>query len=413
MFEHQNSQIRRTSTAVDIDDAVRSCRRAGKKGNFNEVIATADSALRSMIPRIENQEGSILKRQKLQIASLDGYKGFALLKMGKYAEALSHLETSQARRTRLLKGNLERNATKGQECSLHQREAQVVEHALGECYRLLGQSPTLPSLIKYPRTTHLFDSGGTSTTVDDLILPDLSHILPLLCDGHANVIVEEKVDGANLGISMCPVTHKLLVQNRSHYISGQGDHAQFHRIPEWVEEHRQTLTQILQGGNRILYGEWVVARHSIPYQRLPGMFVAFDILDKQRGRFFSRRRFHSLMQDSRIPVAPVIQAKAFGPYSNRNQAQKEVRRELLRLLETTSSFRNDGGTVEGIVLRVDDDNDDDDDSWLQEKFKVVRPDFIRGCGDGHWSARQIEKQVVDCEFAEEYLHSCFRFGTGH
>jgi atypical dual specificity phosphatase len=265
-----------------------------------------------------------------------------------------------------------------------------------------------PAIVKYPRTAHLFDAGGTATTTDDLVLPDLHAAMAAFCNGRTTVTIEEKVDGANLGISMDSLTHELLIQNRSHYISEQGgNHAQFNRLYEWTCTHREALYKLLGDGDKILYGEWLVALHSIPYHRLPGIFVAFDLFDKQTGKFFSRQRFHAALHGTCIPVVPVIEQRVF----EGKTSPKSFRDILVRLLDTKSAFRSDDGPVEGIVLRIDmrEDNGDGDESssWLDFKYKVVRPDFLRGCGDGHWATRKIEKQRVDFEFREMYLNECY------
>jgi len=324
------------------------------------------------------------------------------VKKGLYEDALDCLEQSKLHREKSppLHENDQRRS-----------ERKAIDEWLKSCYYRLGRAPPLPTLVKYPRTTHLFDSGGSATTIDDLVLPDLESIIPIFCDGQSTVIVEEKVDGANLGISLCPFSGQVMVQNRSHYIT-QGEHSQFSMIPAWIEEHRGELTRILGEGDLIIYGEWLAARHSIPYQKLPGYFVAFDIYCKSTGKFFSRRRFHSTLQNTRIPVVPVIATRTFQTPKASGQKADHFRQELLALLETKSEFRSDGGTVEGIVLRIDDDNIEQDNAtnaWLQHKFKVVRPDFVRGCGDGHWARRQIEKQRVDFDFASTYLDTCYQF----
>ena len=36
--------------------------------------------------------------------------------------------------------------------------------------------------------------------------------------------------------------------------------------------------------NQVLFGEWCLARHSVPYTRLPGYFIAFDIYSKRSGK---------------------------------------------------------------------------------------------------------------------------------
>ena len=426
---------------LERDEAFKRCQEAGKHREYENVIEFADEVFEVMRKLKVTPARKNSKRDNSILASVNGYRGFALMKQDMYSAAIHYLEVSKALRRRILDDEHyngdQLNDTNAKTiehsrddpirdhgnsmCQRRQRREEIaVEQALKNCYSKVSDPScySTPNLVKYPRTTHLFDSGGTATTTDDLVLPDLSAVSSMFCDGRRRVIIEEKVDGSNLGISKCPISGKLLVQNRSHYISN-GDHIQYSRINEWIEEHRQALNLILQDGNRILYGEWVVARHSIPYKRLPGLFVAFDIYDKKAGRFFSRCRFHFVMRDSRIPVVPIIQTRTFGPYTT--QSTNDFRRELLPLLDTRSVFRNDGGTVEGVVLRVDDDCNYSTENpsatmipsdWLRHKFKIVRPDFLRGCGDGHHlMTRQIEKQIVDFEYAESYLHECYVFAS--
>merc|ERR1712110_55566 len=115
------------------------------------------------------------------------------------------------------------------------------------------------------------------------------------------------------------------------------------------------------------------------------------------------------MRGSGIPVVPTISNHGFNFGADSDQTieledHATFRRELLRLLEVKSTFRNDEGTVEGVVLRLENENVS---PWLKEKFKIVRPDFVRGCSNGHWSTRRVEKQRVDFEFAETYLQVCY------
>lgn len=279
--------------------------------------------------------------------------------------------------------------------------------------RTPNQSLESPALIKFPRTTHLFDTGGSATTNDDLVLEPNDPAITCLCNGTTRVVIEEKVDGANLGVSFDPSTNSFVAQNRSHYIS-TGEHAQFSRLSEWIEENREGLQHVLcriddnsnlEDRGLIIYGEWLAARHSVPYNRLPGLFLAYDIFDRKANKFFSRKRFHTVMKDSGIPVVPVIDSRTFGPYARRKRGAQLFRSELIQYLDSKSSFRNDDGTVEGVVLRVDDENSE----WLQHRYKIVRPDFVRGCNGGHWTRRQIEKQRLDFEFAAEYVTSCYPF----
>jgi len=66
---------------------------------------------------------------------------------------------------------------------------------------------TMP-LLKFPRTHHIADLGGSAVTRDDLIFSKQQAEEWL---SHGTTIVEEKVDGANLGISIDPETMQFRV----------------------------------------------------------------------------------------------------------------------------------------------------------------------------------------------------------
>ena len=393
-----------SATRENISHVLKCCREAGKQEDYGTIYQYASLG----IFWVEDVFQTKSSKKDFLLSCFHGYKGYALWKQEKYSSAVYFLRESQ--RLRYSLDNCSEQLTQRQRKTI-KREGVVVDNAFNECMKADSsefQTTTTSKPIKYPRTVHLFNSGGTATTPDDLVLEDLSNFVSVVCQKGVGAVIEEKIDGANLGIRQCPHSGEILVQNRSHFIS-QGDHAQFSRIPEWIAEHKDDLLSILQGGNRILYGEWVVARHSIPYQSLPGWFVAFDLYDKETGNFLSRRRFHSALKGSQIPVVPILHKcwsfDASKGFSDSRTKNASLRKELLSLLESKSCFRNDGGTVEGIVLRVDDPRA----MWMETKYKVVRPDFVRGCQGIHWSSRPIEKQTVDFEFSKSYLKSCYPF----
>ena len=119
------------------------------------------------------------------------------------------------------------------------------------------------------------------------------------------VSVEEKVDGANLGISISPSNYRLLVQNRAHYVNSQ-THKQFSGLDQWLEEHSAGLFEVLVPGRHVLFGEWLFAKHSIHYTRMPGYFMAFDIYDKESERFYSRRERNRRLEGSGIPTVRLV-----------------------------------------------------------------------------------------------------------
>ena len=80
-----------------------------------------------------------------------------------------------------------------------------------------GKAETLENFFKFPRTRHLVNTGGSSVTRDDLVMDagELSHFV-----GPTGKVltIEEKLDGANLGISL-DKDYQVMCQNRSHYVS--------------------------------------------------------------------------------------------------------------------------------------------------------------------------------------------------
>jgi protein-tyrosine phosphatase len=220
-------------------------------------------------------------------------------------------------------------------------------------------------IIKFPRTRHVQNYG--SATRDDLImsLKEVSEFLD------KEIFVEEKIDGANMGFSI--KDNKIVAQNRSHYVNSTY-HAQFKYLDKWIFEHSVDLWEILQDpngftGSRILYGEWVYAKHSIPYTDLPDYFIAFDLYDRIEEKFWSRPRLEKTLSETSINLIKLIDHKIF---------QKPE--EFKDLVNNKSKFYN--GPIEGLYLRIC--NDD----WLIKRGKIVRPGFTNGI-EGHWSKAEL------------------------
>ena len=161
-------------------------------------------------------------------------------------------------------------------------------------------------------------------------------------------------------------------QNRAHFVCS-ATHAQFKGLDAWLDEHSWALCQLLVPQDEVLFGEWCLARHSVPYTRLPGYFIAFDLYSKRSGRFLSVDERNRRLEGLDIPIVPTIHR---GPVHSRA--------ELLALLEARSAFYD--GPVEGAYLRVD----DADGLYNAHRGKIVRPDFIQGI-TSHWSAHTLVK----------------------
>jgi atypical dual specificity phosphatase len=228
-------------------------------------------------------------------------------------------------------------------------------------------------LMKFPRTRHLYNLGGASR--DDLLLDSKTQNEFLT----SKVVIEEKIDGANMGISIEPDTYKILFQNRSHYVTSAYA-TQFRKLDVWEQQHREELFQILEPGRHILFGEWLFMKHSINYTRLPGYFVAFDIYDKQVGKFYSRDKVTQMLSGTTIPLIHMISEEIPGKMEN-----------VLRYVRGNSHYYD--GPVEGVYVRICDGD------YTVKRAKIVRHDFLSGNQDltskvTHWTKQQITENTV-------------------
>ncbi len=155
----------------------------------------------------------------------------------------------------------------------------------------------IDTFTKFPRTKHLLNLGSVSR--DDLMIKS-TEVKDFL---NTPVCIEEKIDGANLGISI-DSEFNIKFQNRSHYVNNKS-HKQFQKLDKWKNEHASELYDILTP-NLILFGEWMAYKHSIHYTNLPDVFIAFDIYDIKNQCFFSRERIQYLLNKTTIPLIHCI-----------------------------------------------------------------------------------------------------------
>lgn len=233
-------------------------------------------------------------------------------------------------------------------------------------------SPTI-TLLKFPRTAHLLNLGAVS--VDDIV----GNNLPTTLRSRQRVVITEKVDGANMGFSLDASGTHVLVQNRSHYVQPD-THLQFRRLGAWVDRHRPALFSLLGRDKRfperfILYGEWLAATHSIPYEKLPDLLLAFDLYDRATNTFVDRRTLEVLLDGSGILLVPVIDVRNSMPAPD----------ELREMVQQESKFYM--GRIEGIYLKVE------EGIYVVQRGKVVRGDFT--AGNEHWTKGELRENGID------------------
>lgn len=146
---------------------------------------------------------------------------------------------------------------------------------------------------RYPRTKHVrgsrFQHGD-----HDLEAVDLGEIRRGMTPDQYFVI-EEKIDGANSGISFPDST--LHLQSRGHYLTGGPREKHFNMLKQWSACHEEALFCVA-GTRYIIYGEWMAAKHTIFYDDLPHYFLEFDIYDTQDDVFLSTRARRALIEDA-------------------------------------------------------------------------------------------------------------------
>jgi ATP-dependent RNA circularization protein (DNA/RNA ligase family) len=227
----------------------------------------------------------------------------------------------------------------------------------------------MSSFFRFPHTPNLAWLGQGSPRDDKVLM--LNEAAELL---RGDVVVEEKLDGANLGFSIGS-EGRICAQNRGQYLENpfQG---QFSRLTSWLDLHQDQLTPLL-GQKLILFGEWCAARHSLVYTNLPDWFVVFDVYDRETERFWSTSRRDLLVKDLGMTAIPKLFV---------GQTTLKGLEQLLS--KNSSSFFQ--GPMEGLIIRRE------DTEWLSDRAKLVRADFTQAITE-HWSRRKIEwnKIIID------------------
>ena len=245
-------------------------------------------------------------------------------------------------------------------------------------------------LKKYPRTRHI--EGSRFQEGDE----DLESVAFREVRGR-HLVIEEKLDGANSGISF-DEEGSLRLQSRGHFLAGGPRERHFALLKTWAGAHRDALHRVL-GSRYVLYGEWLYAKHTVFYDRLPHYFFEFDVLDQTDGRFLSTARRRELLAGTPVRSVPVIHE---GPLAKLAQLEALVRPSLYKSATWRDSLdaaaREKGLDVErarretdlsdlseGLYIKVE------EKGVVTDRLKWVRADFLQtiAANDSHWQSRPI------------------------
>ena len=225
----------------------------------------------------------------------------------------------------------------------------------------------MTAIRKYPRTPHL--TGSRIQPGDEDLTQVAAHVLHGL-----SLVVEEKLDGSNCGVSF-DVSGSLCLQSRGHLLTGGPREKQFDLFKRWANHHTKALRDIL-GTRYVMYGEWLFACHTIPYDQLPHYFIEFDVLDREEDRFLTTAQRRRLLSGGPIVSAPII------------KTGRITHLESLIARSACSSSE----TMEGLYLKHEDEN------HVINRYKFVRASFLQAVEDSgdHWMDRPIEPNRL-CE----------------
>lgn len=258
------------------------------------------------------------------------------------------------------------------------------------------------AIRKYPRTRHLVGSRLQPGDEDLDAMP-----MSELKDKH--VVIEEKMDGANCGVSF-GADYALLLQSRGHYLTGGPRERQFDLLKQWAGTLADRLLDQLTD-RFVMYGEWMYAKHTVYYDALPHYFMEFDILDTETGEFLDTPRRAELLAD--VPVKPVkvlfagafpgeeyLRALVDKSHFITSNAPVQFREDVARLgwdVERAVRQTDLSGVMEGLYVKVE------EAGAVTERYKFVRAEFLQVVtADGNWQDRPLipNRLAQDAELFE-------------
>lgn len=260
---------------------------------------------------------------------------------------------------------------------------------------------------RYPRTQHL--EGSRLQPGDQ----DLAQV-PLEALRGAYCVIEEKLDGANAGISLEPEPEsepapapapapdrrgRLRLQSRGHVLAGGPRERHWDLFKQWARTHEAAIAARLAPGVT-LYGEWLYAKHTIFYDELPHYFLEFDVRD-EAGAFWSTARRRAHLAGSPLASVPVIwegvvdRPAKLPALVARSLYKSAAWRDRLRASaaeagidpERAALETDPSDLAEGLYIKVEDPAR----GVVLGRYKWVRASFLTAVVDSgsHWLARPI------------------------
>jgi RNA ligase len=193
------------------------------------------------------------------------------------------------------------------------------------------------------------------------------------------LVIEEKVDGTGVSIFF---DEKLELQ-----IWHRGSPAlakEFKQLNNWANLHKDELFDLLED-RYILFGEWMLNKHTVFYDTLPDYFLESDIYDRKGNIWLSTiARNGILTRHEYIRQVPVI---TFFKPTSLNQITDMVGKSFYRsdnwLESLQLKVKNQGLELETVLSETDQSNlseglyiKHEDERRVVERYKYVRYEFL-------------------------------------
>ena len=218
-----------------------------------------------------------------------------------------------------------------------------------------------------------------------------------------HIVIEEKCDGANSGISF-RAPGDIVLQCRGHELRGGPRERHFALFKSWAHTYHNIWWEVL-GTRYIMYGEWLFAKHTEFYDRLPHYFMEFDIFDKECELFLSTPRRWAMLENTGVVSVPVLYQ---GPAQSMAHLSGFVGESLYKSpdwqanLEAACKAAGIGvdptetdlsPLAEGLYIKVEegDYNQPSKDGAFVDRFKFVRAEFVARIleSESHWMERPL------------------------
>ncbi|MBM3144610.1 MAG: hypothetical protein FJ010_06495 [Chloroflexi bacterium] len=186
-------------------------------------------------------------------------------------------------------------------------------------------------------------------------------------DKHDTIIVQEKLDGSNVGVAR--IGDDIFALMRAGYIASTSPYEQHHHYERWVMQNKSRFLAVLRDGERVC-AEWLMQAHGTRYELRHEPLVVFDLMTGH-----ARMTYDEFV--SRVAAGDFVT-----PHLLHRGAPLGIE-DAMRLLNVYG-FHGAIDPVEGAVWRVERNeqirpNSGERRLVVDFLVKYVRPDKVDGC----------------------------------